>query len=140
QTFRQSITALFEGWKLTNKPRLESIGIGDKPKALIETFSENMLENFRAAQLLDAYDVYQHLMHYWSETMQDDVYMLVSDGWKAAAQPSLLIEQKGKKSKEKPDLVVGKKKYKTDLLPASLVVTRYFAADQSAIDALAGEL
>jgi type I restriction enzyme M protein len=140
QTFRQSIITLFGGWKLLNRPRLEGLAIADKPKALIETLSENLLENFRAAELLDAYDVYQHLMDYWAETMQDDVYMLVSDGWKLAAQPHLLIEQKGKKSKEKPDLVVGKKKYKTDLFPASLVITRYFAADQAAIDALSGEL
>ena len=99
-----------------------------------------MLESFRAAQLLDPYDVYQHLMDYWSDTMQDDAYMLVSDDWKLAAQPRLLIEQKGKKSKEKPDLVVGKKKYKTDLLPSSLLVVRYFAVEKSAIDALADEL
>ncbi len=140
RTFNNSITALFEGWKLANKPRLESISVGDKPKALIETLSESLLESFRAAQLLDPYDVYQHLMDYWSDTMQDDAYMLVSDDWKLAAQPRLLIEQKGKKSKEKPDLVVGKKKYKTDLLPSSLLVVRYFAVEKSAIDALADEL
>jgi type I restriction enzyme M protein len=140
QTFRSSITKLFDKWKVANKPRLESIAVGDKPKALIETLSENLLETFRAAQLLDPYDVYQHLMDYWAETMQDDVYMVVSDGWEAAAQPRLLIEQKGKKSREKPDLVVGKKKYKTDLLPPSLLVARYFAEEQTAIDALTGEL
>jgi type I restriction enzyme M protein len=140
QTFNQSTTALFEGWKLANKPRLENIGVGDKPKALIGTLSENLLENFRGAPLLDPYDVYQHLMDYWSETLQDDVYMLASDGWKAAARPRLLVEQKGKKSKEKPDLVVGKKKFKTALLPASLVVARYFATERSAIDSLRNEL
>src|SRR5205823_14989473 len=79
-------------------------------------------------------------MDYWSETMQDDAYLLVSDGWKAASQPRLLIEQKGKKSKEKPDLLIGKKKFKTDLLPPSLIISRYFDADQSAIDSLKGEL
>ena len=115
--------------------------IGDKPKALIEILSENLLETFRAAQLLDPYDVYQHLMDYWvREQMQDDVYMLVSDGWKPAAQPRLLIEQKGKKSKEKPDLVIAKKKYKADLLPPSLLVARYLAEEQTAIDALTAEL
>ena len=51
--------------------------MGDKPKALIETLSEDLLETFRQARLLDPYDVYQHLMDYWAETMQDDVYMIV---------------------------------------------------------------
>jgi type I restriction enzyme M protein len=140
QSFNQSTTALFEGWKLANKLRLESISVGDKPKALIGTLSEDLLQRFQTAPLLNPYDVYQHLMDYWSETMQDDVYMLVSDGWKAAAQPRLLVEQKGKKSKEKPDLVVSKKKFKTDLLPRSLVIARYFAAEQSTIDSLRNEL
>ena len=67
-----------------------------------------MLETFRQAQLLDAYDVYQHLMDYWAETMQDDVYMIVSDGWQEAAKPRLIIEDKEKKSKEKPDFTAGK--------------------------------
>jgi type I restriction enzyme M protein len=140
QTFRSSITDLFEKWKVANKPQLDRIAIGDKPKALIETLSEDLLGTFRSARLLNPYDVYQHLMDYWAETMQDDVYMVVSDGWKPAAQPRLLIEQKGKKSKEKPDLVIGKKKYKTDLLPPSLLVARYFAEEQTAIDALTREL
>lgn len=140
ETFRQSIISLFDKWKLENRPRLQNIAVGDKPKPLIEILSENLLETFRSAQLLDAYDVYQHLMDYWAETMQDDFYMLVSDGWKRAVQPRLLVEEKGKKSKGKPDLVVGKKKFKTDLLPASLVVARYFGIEQSVIDSLNADL
>ena len=140
QTFRNSIADLFKKWKVANKQRLESIAVGDKPKMLIETLSEHLLETFRPAQLLDPYDVYQHLMDYWAEVMQDDVYMLVSDSWKPAAQPRLLAEQKGKKSKEKPDLVIGKKKYKIDLLPPSLLITRYFAEEQKAINTMSGEL
>ncbi len=58
---------------------------GDRPKALIETLSEGLLETFRAnaaiASLIDPYGVYQHLMDYWSETMQDDAWMIASDGW-----------------------------------------------------------
>ena len=44
----------------------------------VETLSEDLLDTFRAARLLDTYDVYQHLMGYWAETMQDDVYMIGS--------------------------------------------------------------
>src|SRR5207244_2498857 len=56
QIFRQSITTRFEGWNLRNRPQLVSIVIGDKPKVLIEALSENLLENFCAAELLDPYD------------------------------------------------------------------------------------
>ncbi len=70
---------------------------------------ESLLASFRQAALLDGYDLYQHLMDYWAATLQDDCYLIAADGWQAAAQPRLLIEEKGKKNNSKPDLLVGKK-------------------------------
>ncbi|MDH6149331.1 MULTISPECIES: type I restriction-modification system subunit M [Paraburkholderia] len=112
--FNETVTARFAGWKTTNVPHLAGITIGSHPKALIETISENLLETFKMVPLLDAYDVYQHLMSYWADSMQDDVYMLVHDGWTA--------------------LVDGKPN--TDLIPSSLIVSRYFADDAKAIEQL----
>jgi type I restriction enzyme M protein len=108
------VTALFEKWKQRNTPRLKAITIGDKPKALIESLSEDLLDTFRAARLLDPYDVYQHLLDYWAEAMQDDVYLLVQEGWKAVLDG-------------KPN---------TDLIPQPLIVRRYFAAEQATIEQL----
>ena len=88
--------------------------MGGKPKALIETLSESLLETFKTAPLLDAYDVYQHLMNYWDQTMQDDVYLLVQEGWQAVVDG-------------KPN---------TDLIPSPLIVRRYFAAAAQAIEQL----
>ena len=51
-------------------------------------------------------------MDYWAETMQDDAWMIASDGWKAL--------QEGKPN--------------TDLIPPALIVARYFAAEQAAIE------
>jgi type I restriction enzyme M protein len=110
--FNQSVTNLFTRWKEANSSHLKGIAVGDHPKALIERLSEDLLETFRHALLLDPYDLYQRLMDYWAETMQDDVYMIVSDGWREATKPRLVIEGKDKKSKEKPDFTVGKLKYK----------------------------
>jgi len=138
--YNESTTKLFAKWKAANLPRLKGITKGGKPKALIETLSEDLLATFEKARLLDAYDVYQHLMDYWAETMQDDVYMIVSDGWREAAKPRLIIEDKEKKSKEKPDFTVGKLKYKAELIPTALVIARYFAAEQAAIEKLEAEV
>ncbi|QOX79844.1 type I restriction-modification system subunit M [Trichlorobacter lovleyi] len=112
--FNSKVTALFELWKNANHQELTSISIGGHPKQLIDTISESLLDSFRAAPLLDPYDVYQHLMTYWSETMQDDVYLLVQEGWQA------IIEGK-------PN---------TDLIPPSLMVSRYFKAEQQQIEQL----
>ena len=119
-TFNQTVTQRFATWKVAHTPLLTGIQVGDRPKALIETLSESLLKTFQAfeaAPLIDAYDVYQHLMDYWAETMQDDVWMIATDGWQAV--------QDGKPN--------------VDLIPAGLVVARYFAAEQQAVEALEAE-
>ena len=107
---------------------------------MIETIAEDLLGTFKKAPLLDAYDVFQHLMDYWDATMRDDCYLIAGDGWHAAAQPRLIIEEKGKKTKAKPDLVVGKKKYQTELIPPVLIIQRWFASQQAAIEKLEAEV
>ena len=139
-SFISSVTVLFAKWRKAHAPRLSGIKSGDRPRVLIETLAEDLLDSFGKARLLDAYDVYQHLMDYWAETMQDDVYMIVSDGWKDAAMPRLIVETKEKKTKEKPDFKMGKQKFKADLIPATLLIARWFAEDQAAIDALEAKL
>jgi type I restriction enzyme M protein len=138
--FNESATKLFAKWKTANTPRLKGIDKNTKPKSLIETFAEDLLGTFEKAKLLDPYDVYQHLMDYWEQTMQDDVYLVVSDGWREAAKPRLIIEDKAKKTKEQPDFTVGKVKYKAELIPTALVIARYFAAEQKTIEKLEAEV
>jgi len=124
--FNDSVTKLFAKWKKKNAPLLKEFAQEGRPKALIETIAEDLLATFRAAPLLDAYDVYQHLMDYWAEIMQDDCYLVADDGWREAAQPRLIVEEKSKKTKAKPDFILGKKKYQTELIPPALIVRRYF--------------
>jgi type I restriction enzyme M protein len=132
---------LFAKWRKKSTPLLVGITKGDKPKALIESLSEDLLDTFEKAPLLDAYDVYQHLLDYWAATMQDDVYLLVSDGWREAAKPRLLVQDKKDKDqkKDKPDFTVGKQGFKAELIPPGLIIARYFAAEQAAIDELEAE-
>jgi type I restriction enzyme M protein len=138
--FNQSIKALFEKWEKAKAPRLKAISVGSRPKELIELLSESMLETFKKTCLLDSYDVYQRLMDYWAATMQDDIYLIVYAGWLEATKPRLIVESKEQKSKERPDFTIGKKKFKSDLIPAALLVSRYFAADYAAIETCEAEL
>ncbi|MDA9885105.1 type I restriction-modification system subunit M [Burkholderiaceae bacterium] len=134
--FNAKATALFHQWKSANTPHMNGLDKDGHPKALIETIAEPLLQTFEHASLVDAYDVYQHLMDYWAESMQDDCYLISADGWVEPAKPKLIIEDKSKKAKTKPDLVVGKKKYTTELIPPELVIARYFSKDQAAIEEL----
>jgi len=138
--FNTSVTALFEKWRKANLPRLKAIKPGDKPKALVEMLSEEVLAAFSKARLIDPYDVYQHLVDYWETTMQDDVYLIAQAGLVAAAKPRLFVTTKEQKSKEQPDFTVGKQKFKSDLIPAGLMIARYFTAERAEIEALEGEV
>jgi type I restriction enzyme M protein len=138
--FVDSVTKLFAKWTNANTPLLKGFAQGGHPKALIETIAEDLLATFRAAPMLDAYDVYQHLMDYWAETMQDDCYLIAEDGWREAAAPRLIVEDKNKKTKAKPDFVLGKKKYQAELVSPELIVRRWFADEQAAIEKLEADL
>ncbi|EOX4180675.1 type I restriction-modification system subunit M [Vibrio cholerae] len=138
QQFAQSANAPFQAWFA--QMQLDSINGSETPKVLIHRISEALLEAYDPVPLLSKYDVYQLLMDYWQETMQDDVYVLVQDGWDAGKVLRELMVAKGEKLKEVPDLVIGKAKYKAELLPPTLLVKRFFAAEQAELDRLQSEL
>lgn len=135
-SFIKSVDTLFGSWKEKHSPELDGLKIGDHPRALIENLSESLLETFGNARLLDAYDVYQSLMSYWQETMQDDVYMIISDGWVVASKPRLIVDDKTKGGREKPDFTIGKQKFKADLVPKELIISQFFSAEQANIETL----
>jgi len=142
--FNETATQLFDEWKAKNTPGLRGIDQETKPKSLIETLAEDLLATFERAPLLNPYDIYQHVMDYWAETMQDDVYMIVADGWVKGAQPREIVKVKNKDNKlvwpEPHDYLKGKRRFKSDLVPAALLIARYFAAKRHAIAALEAEL
>jgi len=138
--FQQKATRGFSDWRKAVTPRLTGFDKDGHPKALIETIAEDLLAAFRQAPLLDAYDVYQHLMDYWAETMQDDAYLIAADGWVKGAQPREIVQVKDKNNKhnwpEPHDYLKGKRRFKSDLVPAPILVARYFVAERDTIEAL----
>jgi len=129
--FNAQASERFNQWRAAVMPQLAGFTKDAHPKALIESIAEALLDMFKQAPLLDAYDIYQHLMDYWAETMQDDCYLIAADGWEA--KPARIIET-DKKGKRKD------KGWVCDLIPKPLIVARYFASEQAAIDAMQGEL
>lgn len=120
---------------------LDSISLNEQPKAIIQRISEDLLARYAQQPLLNHYDIYQILMDYWADTMQDDVYVVVQDGWAVGNTLRELVAVKDDKGKtvklsETPDLVIGKAKYKAELIPPALIVARFFAAEQVKVDTL----
>jgi type I restriction enzyme M protein len=134
--FVKTMNQHFTVWREQVTPRLMALQAGCHPKDVIHEMSESLLTHYKGQPLINAYDIYQHLMDYWAETMQDDCYMISADGWKA--QPYRVIEtKKGKDGKPGKEVDKG---WACDLVPKDLIVARYYAAEQGEIDALTAEL
>ncbi|MDD9963884.1 MAG: N-6 DNA methylase [Gammaproteobacteria bacterium] len=143
-TFQQTVEKVFADWRDSNTPTLTEFGEGGHPKSLIDAISEALLAAFRPAPLLDAYDLYQHLMDYWAESMQDDAYLIVGDGWVNGVQPREIFRVKGKNNKliwpEIHDYLKGRRRFKSDLVPAPILVAHYFAAERDVLMELNDEV
>ncbi|MGX5672461.1 N-6 DNA methylase [Thermomonas fusca] len=127
QAFQTTVATLHARWEQDIRPTLAGFGEGGHPKQFIHAVSESLLAAYAHAPLLDAYTVYQHLMDYWAQTMQDDAYLLAADGWKA--EPTVITNKKGKATG-----------WTCDLVPKPLVVARYYAVEQQALDAASAAL
>lgn len=113
----RSIEDRFDEWKSRVSPLLTGINADTHLKTLIHTISEDLLTSFSGFHLIDPYDLYQHLMDYWTGTIQDDAFLVVSDGWSACVD--------GKPS--------------VDLLPPGLVISRFFTDEQEKISDMEAE-
>jgi len=134
--FMQGLNEHFAAWREGAAKQLKALKSGFHPKALIVELSEGLLAHYQGRALIDPYAVYQHLMDYWAATMQDDAYQIAADGWRCA--PARVLEEK--KNKDGKVTKVVDKGWACDLVPKALVVARYFAGEQAAIDALAVQL
>lgn len=139
RTFTASAAATFTEWRGRADTACRAFAPGDQPKELIESISEDLLAAFQSVPLVDPYDVYQHLMDYWAEALQDDSYVIAATGWVAGSQPREIVKRKGKSGKlewpEPGDYMLGRRRFTSDLIPSRLIVARYFAAEQAEIDA-----
>lgn len=117
-TFTETTHRCFEMWQKNNKDYLENLSTDCNPKEVIRELSESLLASYQDAPLINAYDVYQHFMSYWQDSMQDDLYLISADGWQ----------------KEKD------KGWACDLIPKVLIVNRYFEVAQANIQDLEAQL
>ncbi|MCF5023862.1 class I SAM-dependent DNA methyltransferase [Pseudomonas lurida] len=145
--FKVGVDTLFNQWLEKSTPQLKGFAANEAsghPKTLIAILSEDLLSAFAKAPLLDYYDIYQHLMDYWTETMQDDCYLISADGWMSGAKVREIVRVKDKNNKlawtEKHDYCQGKRRFKSDLIPVEILIARYFKVERSAIEDLEAQL
>ena len=128
-------SALLNEWKAEIMPQMKAVGQGARPKELITDWSESLLVKAKDhSGLVDAYEVYDVLLNYWADVMQDDCYMIANDGW---TFPEVRATKSGKGDKKKAimyDEIV------CDLVPVSIVLAEYFTAETNEIAELSSSI
>lgn len=114
--YMQGLTRFFD--EVT--PQMETLTIGFNPKEVIVDWGQRLLEATENQQLVNLYNVYEILMNYWNEVMQDDCYMVSRDGWKVTYDFA-----KAKNSTFE--------NMNCDLLPIDIVVHKFFDKEYKAI-------
>lgn len=129
--YSKILDQVFTSWKNSVYTDLQGIQKDTAPKKFIHHISEALLNAYHEKALVNKYDIYQHLLNYWNETMKDDVYLIVEDGWVAKTKRILEKNQKGKEVD---------KGWTCDLIPKELVITKYLAKEKSELQDLESEL
>jgi type I restriction enzyme M protein len=126
----------FGAWRSKSEKKLKMLTVNCHPKQVITELADGLLAHYEGQALIDAYDVYQHLMNFWDETMQDDCYLIAADGWKAETY-RVIETKKGKDGKPGRQVDKG---WTCDLVPKHLLVARFYAKEQAAIEQFAADL
>lgn len=129
--FIADMNAHFATWRKKTTALLKDLQPGFHPKDLIVEIADDLLAHYAGNPLIDPYAVYQHLMDYWAETMQDDCYLTSAGGWRAETQRVIETNKKGQ-TKDKGWIC--------ELIPKHYIVRRYFAKEQGDIEDLTSAL
>jgi len=139
KAYSEEMSLVFEQWRVKNTEYLNGLEEACHPKDVIHSISEDILLTYSGKALVNNYDVYQIMMDYWAETMQDDLYELSADGWKAGNEVKRLLKKAAKKgSKDKE--IGGIEGLEGRLIPPNIIIEEYFSTEQADIDQLQDDL
>ena len=136
----KELVVTFSSWRDEVREILLSITSDTSPKVLIRSISGKILAVYHDSRLLDKYDVYDCLLNYWNEKLQDDVYAIKVSGYEAGRE--IEYEYAKKKAKdENGDTISVDDKTKVKyfdgaLIPRTIIERKYFADESAAITAL----
>lgn len=141
--YNKKVNNTYNEWKKIANPVLTNLNSTDSNKEIILNLSEEILEKFSKLELLDKYDVYQVLLAYWNETMNDDVLLIIQDelGYNLAKITDDIKEEPKESKKAKKDSAKEKKPkepkiigWEGRLIPKQIVLDAFFALDQKEIE------
>lgn len=131
--YGEKLDEAFAAWKAKEYPGLASLDEDVSARELIVNLAEDILAEFEHLTLIDKYDVYQVLLAYWNEVMNDDVSLIISepDGY-ANARGTDNIEEEITQGKNKGEMKITG--WEGRLIPKSIVIDAFFREEKNAIE------
>ncbi|MGJ1285070.1 type I restriction-modification system subunit M [Sphingobacterium spiritivorum] len=134
--YRNQLQKTFVDWIKDKQPYFEQLNQGIHPKKEISDLGDSIIKAFENDALINPYDMYQHLMAYWEDVMQDDFYTIAMDGWEAGKEweRQIIKGKKGKDGKTAKDKTVdGLEGVIGKMIPPDLLIQEYFAKEWEAV-------
>lgn len=131
--YGEKLDEAFAAWKAKEYPILSTLNEDVVARELIVSLAEDIIAEFEHLTLIDKYDVYQVLLAYWNEVMNDDVSLIISepDGY-ANARATDNIEEEITQGKNKGKMKVTG--WEGRLIPKSIVIDTFFREEKKAIE------
>lgn len=134
--YRNQLHQIFDKWIKEKQSYFKQLSKGIHPKKEIADLGDSILKTFKNDALINPYNMYQYLMAYWEEVMQDDFYTIAIDGWQAGTQweREIIKGKKGKDGKTTKDKTVeGLEGIIGRMIPPDLLIQEYFAKEWEAV-------
>ncbi|MCC8060950.1 MAG: N-6 DNA methylase [Clostridiales bacterium] len=131
--YGEKLDEAFAAWKTRVYPALSTLDEDVSARELIVSLAEAILAEFEHLTLIDKYDVYQVLLGYWNEVMNDDVSLIISesDGY-ANARATDNIEEEITQGKNKGEMKITG--WEGRLIPKTIVIDAFFRDEKNAIE------
>lgn len=121
---------IFNSWENDIEIKLKNIDKETDPKVFIRELGFSILKTYEDAKLLDNYEVYDFLLNYWNEKLQDDIYIIKASGYEAGREIEREYGKKKVKDEQGVEIEVDdKKKFKSFdglLIPRTIIEKEYF--------------
>ena len=131
--YGDKIEAAFLEWREKEYPAFSSLNENVSAKNLITAAAEDIIHEFEPLSLIDKYDVYQVLLAYWNETMNDDVSLIISDpeGYGNARETDNIEEEIAQGKNKGKMKVVG---WEGRLIPKTTIIDTFFRKEKNGIE------
>ena len=120
---------IFNRWEVQAREILLNINHDSIAKNLIRELADMILNEYSNSLIIDKYCVFDCLMNYWNDILQDDIYMIKANGYETGREISDQHDKNGRT-----------KGFDGNLIPREIIERVYYKKDIDALELLTDKI